>query len=48
MKLFLSNLDTEVWDLENGTNKIIDPSLADNYYVNGMALYVVDGDFCKK
>ena len=39
---------TEVWELENGTNKIIEPTLPDNHYAFGIALYVVDKDFCKK
>ena len=37
---------TEVWELDNGTNKIIEPTLSDVFY--GIALYVVDKDFCKK
>ena len=43
-----SSLVTEVWDLKNGTNKIIEPRLPDDRYVYGIALYVVDKDFCKK
>ena len=41
-----STIPTEVWELENGTNKIIEPFLS--YYSYGTALYVVDKDFCKK
>merc|ERR1719197_165069 len=41
-------LVTEVWKLENGNNKTIEPTLPDNDYRFGIALYVVDKDFCKK
>ena len=39
---------TEVWELDNGTNKTIEPTLPNGYYIYGIALYVVDKDFCKK
>ena len=39
---------TEVWELENGNNKIIQPTLPDGDYRYGIALYVVEKDFCKK
>ena len=39
---------TEVWEFETGNNKIIDPLLQDGGYRAGIALYVVDADFCKK
>jgi len=45
---FFSPLFTEVWKLENGNNKIIQPFLPDEVYAYGIALYVVDKDFCKK
>merc|ERR1712227_122050 len=38
-------LFTEVWKLENGNNKIIQPFLPDEVYAYGIALYVVDKDF---
>ena len=41
-------LVTEVWELENGNNKIIQPTLPDDDYAFGIALYVVEKDFCKK
>ena len=43
-----SPLVTEIWELEIGTNKIIEPTLPDDHYAWGIALYVVDKDFCKK
>ena len=40
---------TEVWELENGNNKISEPTLPYFFsYLYGMALYIVDKDFCKK
>ena len=41
--LFLS-FGTEVWDLEIGDNKVIDPTLS-GYYI-GIGLYAVDYNFC--
>ena len=41
---FLSFIETEVWELENGSNKIITPNL-DGYY-DGIGLYAVDFNFC--
>ena len=43
-----SPLVTEVWELENGNNKIIQPTIQDIDYAVGIALYVVEKDFCKK
>ena len=43
-----SPLDTEVWEFENGNNKIIQPTLPVDTYVYGIALYVVEKNFCKK
>ena len=41
-------LVTEVWELENGNNNIIQPTLPDADYMYGIALYIVEKDFCKK
>ena len=46
--IFLSYLDTEIWEFEAGNNNVIDPSLPDWDYAYGIALFVVDADFCKK
>ena len=43
-----SPLVTEVWELENESNKIIQPTLPDYHYANGIGLFVVEKDFCKK
>ena len=48
IKSLFSPLVTEVWELENGINKIIEPTLPNGEYVNGIALYVVEKDFCKQ
>ena len=47
LKSLFSPLVTEVWKLENGKNKIIEPILLNSDYVAGIALYVVEKDFCK-
>ena len=41
---FFLSLETEVWELENGNNKVINPTL-DDYY-GGIGLYPVDFNFC--
>jgi len=41
-------LVTEVWELENGNDKLIQPTLTDHDYAWGIALYAVEKDFCKK
>ena len=43
-----SPMVTEIWELENGINKISEPSLPFFPHYYGMALYIVDKDFCKK
>ena len=48
IKSLFSPLVTEVWEFENGNNKIIQPTLPDDDYAFGIALYVVEKDFCKK
>ena len=42
---FLSDeFETEVWELENGNNKVINPTLIG--YTEGIGLYAVDFNFC--
>ena len=41
---FFLSFGTEVWDLEIGDNKVIDPTLS-GYYI-GIGLYAVDYNFC--
>ena len=50
---YLSTMKTEIWELDNGVNniirrKIIDTNLPNNRYSNGIALFEVDANFCKK
>jgi len=40
----LRNLETEIWDLKNGTHNAINPSLSVKYRV-GLGLYIVLADF---
>ena len=42
----LREAETEIWDLENDKMEMITPELKNYEY--GIALYVVDSDFCKK
>jgi len=46
-EIFLS-LPTEIWELENGNNKLVNPIMTDNYYSEGIGLFAVDFNFCKK
>ena len=39
---------TEIVDLTNGNNRVIDPNLPANDYSSGMGLFVVPVDFCSK
>ena len=41
---FFLSFETEVWELENGNNKVITPTLS--YYYYGIGLYAVDFNFC--
>ena len=41
---FFLSFETEVWELENGNNKVITPTLS--YYNYGIGLYAVDFNFC--
>ena len=39
-----NGFETEVWELENGDNKVITPTLGG--YYTGIGLYAVDFNFC--
>ena len=41
---FLSFIETEVWELENGSNKVINPAFTRHF--EGIGLYAVDFNFC--
>ena len=42
---FIFSLETEVWDFETAERRLIEPALYG--YNNGIALFVVDAEFCK-
>ena len=46
--LTLRPLETEIWNFDNQSSKIISPVLPDGQYAIGLGLYIVDSDFCKK
>ena len=39
---------SEVWGFENGSNTFMEPILPKDEYAYGIALFVVNPDFCKK
>ena len=39
---------TEIWQLENGESKIVNPTLTNGDYIYGIGLFAVDFNFCKK
>ena len=41
---FFFSFETEVWELENGDNKVLTTTLKD--YCYGIGLYAVDFNFC--
>ena len=41
---FLLSFETEVWELANGNNKIITPTLSNHHL--GIGLYAVDFNYC--
>ena len=47
-KSFAFSAETEVWELSNENNKIINPTLSSGYYERGMGIYPVDFDYCRK
>ena len=42
------DIPTEVWNFNNGGNKLIQPTLPNDKYYLGIGLYLVDANFCKK
>ena len=46
-EIFFS-VPTEIWELENGNNKIVNPTLTKNDYAIGIGLFAVDFSFCEK
>ena len=45
---FVFRAETEVWQLSNGNNKVINPTFSSGYYANGIGIYSVDFDYCRK
>ena len=45
-KSFFSDKETEIWNVIDGNNKIINPTLPDYDYAWGIGLYLVPYDFC--
>ena len=45
---FAFSAETEVWELSNGNNKVINPTLPSTHYRYGIGIYAVDFDFCRK
>ena len=45
---FMLSAETEVWQLSNGDNQVINPTLPSNTYAVGIGIYAVDFDFCRK
>ena len=43
-----NSAETEIWNVTNGDNRIIDPTLPGNNYAVGIGLYLVPVDFCSK
>ena len=43
-----SSMQTEIWKLDNSAYKIIQPNLPWGDYSEGVALFEVDANFCKK
>ena len=41
---FFFSFETEVWELESGSNKVISPTLTG--YYTGIGLYAVNFNFC--
>ena len=45
-KNIFSDAETEIWNLFNGDNRLINPTLPEDDYRNGIGLYIVPFDFC--
>ena len=40
------SLETEIWDLNNGDSRTVDPTLQGDHYVWGIGIYLVPSGFC--
>ena len=43
-----SDKETEIWNFTNGDNKIVNPTLKNGYFSEGIGLFIVPFDFCTK
>ena len=43
---FFSDLETEIWNFTNESNKVVNPILPDDDYAVGIGLYIVPFNFC--
>ena len=43
---FFSDLETEIWNFTNESNKVVNPILSDVDYAAGTGLYIVPYNFC--
>ena len=43
---FFSKMDTEIWNLSDETNKMVNPTLPNYDYNYGIGLYIVPFNFC--
>ena len=43
---FFSDLETEIWNSTDETNKVINPTLPNDHYSHGIGLYIVPFNFC--
>ena len=47
-RLFVLSVETEVWELENENSMTINPAVTGGHYINGIGMYAVEYDFCRK
>ena len=44
--IIILSADTEIWQMNLGSSRITEPSLPDAQYKYGIALFLVEQDFC--
>ena len=44
--IIFSDVETEIWNFTNENHKIINPTLPNDRFIYGVALYIVPFDFC--
>ena len=48
LNYFVFSAETEVWQLSNGNNKVINPTLPSGHFGVGIGIYPVNFDYCRK